>query len=73
MDAVADMAALPVDENAAQLWALLRVHLAETGRRVRINDLWIAAIAASKHLPIVTQDDDFDVLEGVAELSIIRV
>jgi len=73
LDAVADMAGLPVDEEAAQLWALLRVHLAETGRRVRINDLWIAAIAASKHLPVVTQDDDFDVLEGVAGLSIIRV
>jgi predicted nucleic acid-binding protein len=73
LDAVSDMAALPVDEEAAQLWALFRVHLAETGRRVRINDLWIAAIAASKHLPVVTQDDDFDVLEGVAELSIIRV
>lgn len=73
LDAVADMAALPVDEEAAQLWALLRVHLAETGRPVRINDLWIAAIAASKHLPVVTQDDDFDVLEGVAGLSIIRV
>jgi predicted nucleic acid-binding protein len=73
LDAVADMAALPVDEEAAQLWALLRVHLAEAGRRVRINDLWIAAIAASKHLPVVTQDDDFDVLEGVAGLSIIRV
>jgi predicted nucleic acid-binding protein len=40
---------------------------------VRINDLWIAAIAASKHLPVVTQDDDFDVLEGVAGSSIIRV
>ena len=73
LDAVADMAALPVDEDAAQLWALLRVHLAETGRRVRINDVWIAAIAASKHLPVVTQDDDFDVLAGVARLSIIRV
>ncbi|WP_335337524.1 PIN domain-containing protein [Mycobacterium sp. JS623] len=53
--------------------ALLRVHLAETGRRVRINDLWIAAIAVSKHLPVVTQDDDFDALEGVADLSIIHV
>ena len=73
LDAVADMAALPVDEDAAQLWALFRVHLAETGRRVRINDLWIAAIAASKQLPVVTQDDDFEVLEGVAGLSIIRV
>jgi predicted nucleic acid-binding protein len=73
LDAVADMTALPVDEEAAQHWALLRVHLAEAGRRVRINDLWIAAIAAAKQLPIVTQDDDFDVLEGVAGLSIIHV
>jgi predicted nucleic acid-binding protein len=64
---------LPVDEEAARLWALLRVHLAETGRRVRTNDLWIAAIAASKHLPLVTQHEDFDALEGVADLAIIRV
>jgi predicted nucleic acid-binding protein len=67
------MTALPVDADAARLWALLRVHLAETGRRVRINDLWIAAIAASKHLPVVTQDEDFDAIKGVADLAIIRV
>jgi predicted nucleic acid-binding protein len=73
LDAVADMTALAVDEEAAQMWALLRVHLAETGGRVRINDLWIAAIAASRHLPVVTQEQDFDALTGVADLSIIRV
>jgi len=55
------------------MWARLRVHLAESGRRVRINDLWIAAIAASRGLPVVTQDGDFDALEGVAGLTIIRV
>jgi hypothetical protein len=27
----------------------------------------------SKHLPVVTQDDDFDALAGVADLAIIRV
>lgn len=73
LDAVADMTALPVDEEAAQLWALLRVRLAESGRRVRVNDLWIAAIAAAKHLPVVTQDSDFDALEGIAGLAIIHV
>jgi predicted nucleic acid-binding protein len=73
LDAVADMMALPVDEEAARMWALLRVHLAETGRRVRIKDLWIAAIAASNHLPVVAQDEDFDALEGVGDLAIIRV
>ncbi|MBY0287318.1 MAG: type II toxin-antitoxin system VapC family toxin [Mycobacteriaceae bacterium] len=73
LDAVADMTALPVDEDAAQMWALLRVHLAEAGRRVRANDLWIAAIAAAKQLPVVTQDGDFDALEGVSGLAIIHV
>ncbi len=55
------------------MWARLRIHLAETGRRVRINDLWIAAIAASRGLPVVTQDDDFAALEGAADLTILRV
>lgn len=73
LDAVADMTALPVDEEAAQLWALLCVHLAEAGQRVRVNDLWIAAIAAAKHLPVVTQESDFDALEGIAGLAIIHV
>jgi predicted nucleic acid-binding protein len=73
LESVADMEALPVDEDAARMWARLRIHLAETGRRVRINDLWIAAIAASRELPIVTQDDDFDALEGAANLTIVKV
>jgi predicted nucleic acid-binding protein len=70
LDAVADMTALPVDEEAVRLWALLRVHVAETGRRVRINDLWTAAIADSKHLPVVTQDEDFDALADLAIISV---
>jgi predicted nucleic acid-binding protein len=73
LDAVADIVALPIDEDAARMWARLRVHLAETGRRVRINDLWIAAIAASRRLPVITQDNDFDALNGAANLEVIRV
>lgn len=73
LESVADMAALPVDEDAARMWARLRIHVAETGRRVRINDLWIAAIAASRSLPVITQDDDFAALDGAAGLSVIRV
>jgi hypothetical protein len=73
LEAVADMETLPVDEQAARTWARLRVYLAETGRRVRINDLWIAAIAASRGLPVITQDDDFEALDGAADLTIVRV
>lgn len=73
LDTVSDLELLPVDDDAARMWARLRIHLAETGRRVRINDLWIAAIAASRGLPVVTQDDDFAALDGAANVTIIRV
>jgi predicted nucleic acid-binding protein len=73
LDAVADMMALPVDEDAARTWARLRIHLAETGRRIRINDLWIAAIATARDLPVITQDNDFDTLADAAGVTVIHV
>ena len=73
LNAVADMVALPVGENAARVWARLRVHLAEAGRRMGVNDLWIAAIAVSLDLPVVTQDDGFTALEGAPGFTLVRV
>jgi predicted nucleic acid-binding protein len=73
LESVADMHAFSVDEAAARIWAQMRVHLAETGRRVRINDLWIAAVAAANGLPVITQDDDFEPVRGVAGLAVIKV
>jgi predicted nucleic acid-binding protein len=73
LDTIADMVTLPIDEDAARVWARLRIHLAEANRRVRINDLWIAAVATSRDLPVVTQDADFDALDGAAGVIIIRV
>lgn len=73
LESASDIYVLPVDEAAARAWARMRVHLAETGRRVRVNGLWIAAVAAANRLPVVTQDDDFDPVEGVAGLVVIRV
>ena len=64
LESVADIETLPVDDEAARMWARLRIYLAETGLRVRINDLWIAAIAASRALPVVTKDDDFAALDA---------
>jgi predicted nucleic acid-binding protein len=71
--AAGDIHVLAVTEPAARICAQMRVHLAETGRRVRINDLWIAAVAAANQLPVVTQDDDFGPVENVAGLTVIRV
>jgi predicted nucleic acid-binding protein len=73
LDVVSDMEALPADEDAARVWARLRVYLAESGRRMGINDLWIAAIAVSRGLPVITQDDDFAALEGAPGFTAIPV
>jgi predicted nucleic acid-binding protein len=73
LDAVSDIELIDIDESAARAWARMRVHLAASGRRVNVNDLWIAAVAASRGLPVVTQDDDFGPVEGVMGLDVIRV
>jgi len=73
LDAVADVETLPIDNSVAATWALLRIHLAESNRCLDVNDLWIAATALAHDLPVVTQDDDFDPIEGVSGLEIVRV
>lgn len=76
LETVSSLAAiqpLPIDETVAAQWAQLRVRLHEAGRRMNVNDLWIAATALVHHLPVLTQDADFDVLAEIGALEIIRV
>ena len=73
LETLSDIEILAVDETVAASWALLRVHLAESGRRLNVNDLWIAATALAHQIPVVTQDDDFGPVDGVGGLSVIRV
>jgi predicted nucleic acid-binding protein len=73
LDTTADMAILPIDVDVAAAWALLRVHLLEANRRLNVNDSWIAATAIVHRIPVVTQDGDFDPLDGVAGLQIVKV
>lgn len=73
LDAASVVEPLPVTADAARHWAALRTRLAELGLRAKINDLWIAAIAASEDLPIATQDDDFDAIERAGGPRVIHV
>ena len=73
LDAVSIVEPLPVTAEAARRWATLRVRLAEEGRTAKINDLWIAAVAAANGMDIVSQDNDFDAIEGVGGPAVIRV
>lgn len=72
LDSIATLEPLPVDEAAAREWGRMRHRLVEAGRRVNLNDLWIAAIAVARGLPVVTQDSDFDALADLGGPAIIR-
>lgn len=73
LDAVSVIEALPVTAEAARQWAKLRVRLAEEGRTAKINDLWIAAVAAANGMDVVSQDGDFDAIEAVGGPAVIHV
>jgi predicted nucleic acid-binding protein len=61
---------IPIDEAVAESWARLRVMLRDAGKRMPLNDSWIAATAISLGVPVVSQDDDY---VEVAGLTVIKV
>lgn len=61
---------VPIDDAVAESWARLRIALRDAGKRIPVNDSWIAATAIALGVPVVTQDDDFPELD---ELDVIRV
>lgn len=72
-EAAGRFAVLPIDRDVDSAWAQMRAYLVASGRRVRANDMWIAATAAAYEMPILTQDADFEALNGVAGLTVIPV
>ncbi len=64
---------LPVDEAVSRAWAQMRAYVQASGRKVGVNDMWIAATAAANEIPVLTQDGDLDALNGVAGLTVIPV
>jgi predicted nucleic acid-binding protein len=73
LEVLNDIEILPVDADVARIWAQLRVTLAELGRRINVNDLWIAATAARHRLPVVSQDDAFHAVDGMSGVVVRRV
>jgi predicted nucleic acid-binding protein len=64
---------IPVDGAVASAWTQMRTYLVASGGSVNANDVWIAATAASREIPVVTQDRDFYALSGVAGLTVVEV
>jgi predicted nucleic acid-binding protein len=61
---------LPVDGEVAHAWARLRLSLRAAGRRMPLNDSWIAATAMALDIPVVSQDNDYDDVPGVMVLRV---
>ncbi len=64
------MQPIPIDENVAEAWASLRLRLRDSSQRMPVNDSWIAATAMTLGVPVVTQDEDYVDVDG---LAVIRV
>lgn len=61
---------VPIDEAVAEAWASLRVRLRDLGLRMPVNDSWIAATALALRVPVVTQDDDYADVPGLAVIHV---
>jgi predicted nucleic acid-binding protein len=67
---VESLSPLPIDRAVAHAWAQLVLDLKASGRRMPINDSWIAATSIAHGLPVISQDADYDDVPGV---QVIRV
>jgi len=73
LDSIAGLVTLQVDGDAAAHWGRLRQAVSAAGRQANVNDLWIAAIALTHDLPVITQDDDFDLIHELGGPAVIKV
>lgn len=56
---------LPVDQETTSHYAEVRSELKKAGKPIPSNDLWIAAICRQHRLPLMTQDQHFDSVQGI--------
>ena len=60
---------LSVDRKVADRYGEIYLHLRKNGRPIPQNDMWIAAIAISERVPLVTYDRHFDRIPNLATLA----
>ncbi|MDQ3752810.1 MAG: type II toxin-antitoxin system VapC family toxin [Actinomycetota bacterium] len=61
---------ISLDGAVAESWARLRLLLRDSQQRMPVNDSWIAATALSLSVPVVTQDDDYVEISGLAVIEV---
>lgn len=61
---------LPIDDRVGAAWARLVATLRAVGKRMPINDSWIAATALAHDYPVLTQDADYDVVPSLRVIKL---
>lgn len=70
LTAALSLGPVPIDEDVAAAWSLLRLRLRDQGLSMGVNDSWIAATAISLGVALVTQDQEICEID---DLNVIRV
>ena len=60
---------LEVGADTATQYAEVRYESRRAGTPIPANDAWIAALCRQYSLPILSQDDHFDLVKGIQRLS----
>ena len=60
---------LSVSEETAMHYSTTRQRLRKAGHPIPENDIWIAALARQYGLPVVSQDEHFDSVEGIERVG----
>jgi predicted nucleic acid-binding protein len=60
---------LPVDDETSGHYAHIRGELKKAGLPIPSNDLWIAALSRQHRLPLMSQDQHFDAVQGLKRIG----
>lgn len=60
---------LEVTQETSVEYAEVRLELKRAATPIPANDVWIAALCRQHALPLLSQDEHFDLVEGVRRLS----
>lgn len=64
------LAPIPIGEDVAASWGKLRLLLRDSNQRMPVNDSWIAATAMALDVAVVTQDNDYVEVPGLAVVHV---
>ena len=60
---------LDVTVQTTHHYAAINVELRQAGKPIPTNDLWIASLCRQHGLPLLSQDQHFDVVSGIQRLN----